>query len=158
MVYVYGQVARKSCCPKSCCPKPESCCPKFPGVLPEIHGHDSGFGQHDFGQDDFRATWPVTWDIQQLVLTDSGWKWESLSKNEVDDSKNVTWKCDFFNRFPFIPSYCASKMRFYSDGIYLFDLHENSRESVTWSEMGKQNVQLKRSIKLVRAVWGKEEN
>ena len=21
--------------------------------------HDSGFGQHDFGQDDFQATWPV---------------------------------------------------------------------------------------------------
>ena len=35
----YGQVARESCCPKSCCPKPESCCPKFVVMSPENHGH-----------------------------------------------------------------------------------------------------------------------
>ena len=35
----YGQVARESCCPKSCCPKPESCCPKFLVMSPENHGH-----------------------------------------------------------------------------------------------------------------------
>ena len=35
----YGQVARKSCCPKSCCPKPKSCCPKFFVMSPENHGH-----------------------------------------------------------------------------------------------------------------------
>ena len=35
----YGQVARKSCCPKSRCPKPESCCPKFFVMSPENHGH-----------------------------------------------------------------------------------------------------------------------
>ena len=33
---VTGQVARESCCPKSCCPKPEWCCPKFIVMPPEI--------------------------------------------------------------------------------------------------------------------------
>ena len=59
---VYGQVARKSSGRKSHHPK------SFRATWFRISGdmtinfwrHNSGFGRHDFGRDDFRATWPVT--------------------------------------------------------------------------------------------------